>query len=143
MIRHFHSAVAAFIFKVATFASLVAVSSTVQAANFYEFGDSFGNIARPYNAGAYAAGRSDTFFGTMSLLDTSDCLRITLARPTTITVTPSRSMEITIVTGTRLAGRNFPRFGALSVALPAGTHIITLRNISASSISYSVNVRGN
>ncbi len=127
----------------AVLAGLMAAASTGFAADYVEAGDSFGNIARPFNAGGYFSGKSDWFYGTMSLLDNTDCLRITLSRQTTITVSPSRPMEITMIQGTRTLGRNFPRFGALTVSLPAGTHLISLRSISASSISYWVNVRAN
>lgn len=86
------------------------LATGANAARFRESQDSFGNIARPYRAGTLPPGTNNSYSGSVNPIggDQNDVLQFTLSRTATVTIVPSRAMEVSVFQGYRLLARNHP-----------------------------------
>ena len=128
-------------FGILLLASLLAPDAN--AATFRESQDSFGNIARPYRAGTLAPGASNSYVGSVypNGGDQNDVIQFTLSRTATVTIVPSRALDMSVYQGYRLLARNNPRFGSIQLRLPPGTYNLSIGALSFGRTSYSVGIQ--
>jgi|GEM_PF-3704611 hypothetical protein len=119
------------------------LATGANAATFRESQDSFGNIARPYRAGTLAPGVSNSYVGSLNPNggDQNDVIQFTLSRTATVTIVPSRALDMSVYQGYRLLARNNPRFGSIQIRLPAGSYNLSVGALSFGRTSYSVGIQ--